>query len=346
MPKLLGPQGSEPIARHLDGEYSAGREFFTKDLQLPNQDFGGAEHGQYPHAKLARESERAGGVPIGVDPELPANVLSAVAAHLLQDLGDRSIAAEVLQEVTSLLYVYWRALLQIAGLSSHDAFVRRLENLSMATANALMPRHGSSRRNITSDPYARLTIEQNINRMSNHQLSARSQKFLFENAEYRCLISRLKCYITTTSAGNQSSIRLGLASRMNASGGARLQLRWDPIKFLNEQYGVGHSQKVADCICIVGNSVDAYASTFLEYLQLVSPTVGTSVLHILDDWTAQNSTDASCGTSSVKSIRICFENPWTNQILASRYIIVTDRSKHSKTTRVTSISFSARRAGF
>lgn len=292
--------------------HSTGRQIFIKELRsqtiegledyFSNEDPGDGTCNQSPRTRSATESTMVDGSPIEFVTHSPSNLLSSVAERVSLDLGGACVPPELDLEAVSLFYVYWRALFQKTKLYSTERVKERLEYLSAVTARTLMSRQAGLRRETTADPPALPTSDQAAQRMLRGQLPADDQSFLFWNNDYLCLVSRLKRFITTTSTGDISSgTRLHLTSCLSASGTILLCLNWDPIRFLNEQYGVGHDQTLADCICILGTPVDAYASTCLEYMQLISPSIGTATLRLLDEWVAQANLNPSTGTSSVCS---------------------------------------------
>lgn len=277
---------------HQSSAHSAGRKIFISEFQgqqivrLDHYFSGGnSRDGNYgipSQIRLKTGSDFFGDEPTAIVPHSPSIMVLSVAARILEDLGDSCIPQELDLEVMSLFFVYWRALFQRSELVFiSGGIMERLEYLSAVTAKTLMSRHSGWRPETAA-------YSQALSASDQLQLPTSDQEFLFCNYEYQCLVSRLKRYIETTSTGDISSrTRLNLTSCLSASGTSQLLLNWDPITFLNEQYGVGHSQKLADCVCISGTPVSAFASTCLEYLRLISPTIGTATLHLLDAWLAQ-----------------------------------------------------------
>lgn len=301
--------------------HSTGRQIFIKELRsqriegledyFSNEDPGDGIRNQSSRTKPAPESTMVDNGPTEFVTHSPSNLLSSVAERVSLDLGGPCVPPELDLEAASLFYVYWRALFLQTKLYSTEGVKERLKYLSAVTARILMSRQAALRRESTADPPALPMSDQAAQRMLSGQLPADDQEFLFWNDDYLCLVSRLKHFITTTSTGDISSCtRLHLTSRLSAFGTIPLCLNWDPIRFLNEQYGVGHDQTLANCICILGTPVDAYASTCLEYLQLISPSIGTATLRLLDDWVAQANPNPSTGTSSACSALVLLNTTW------------------------------------
>lgn len=62
-----------------------------------------------------------------------------------------------------------------------------------------------------------------------------------------------------------------------------LELDWDPVKFVEEQYDSLYSFDLANVICISGRNDYMHATTCSKYVNLVWPNLGWGVVQSIND---------------------------------------------------------------
>lgn len=112
-----------------------------------------------------------------------------------------------------------------------------------------------------------------------------AKRFLFNNPHYSWLISRLRCELALLPTGNTSSaVRNELTRCLSSSGDLSIKLHWDPVEFLQDQYGSQQDSRLADVVCLVGTETCAFATLCNSYIELMWPTLGSRLLQFLDSW--------------------------------------------------------------
>lgn len=95
-----------------------------------------------------------------------------------------------------------------------------------------------------------------------------------------------------------------LTQMLQANGHLSIRLEWDPIAFLEDQYGPHNWVSLLDVLCLVGKATMAYASTYREYVDLVWPRVGSDLIATLDQWIISGAHPTK--HRGVSSMKACF----------------------------------------
>lgn len=284
-----------------------------------------------PNGPSYAESMQSDGSVFDLHDSKKVELVEWFVGYLSNELEDIQISTSQQDEVASLLLTYQRGLRLHASSGLERMFTKFVRHRRNMVANMLISEHGDPRGSESEvDWQNRIDMlwptllflpMQNLHMpaaqpddidLTNiaeeetgyHVESSElvfAKRFLFNNPHYSWLISRLRCELTLLPTGNTSSaVRNELTRCLGSSGDLSIKLHWDPVDFLQDQYGSQKDSRLADVVCLVGSETCAFATSCVSYLELMWPTLGSRLLQFLDSWI---SSGASAQNSSMSPLR-------------------------------------------
>ncbi|KAK6431354.1 hypothetical protein LTR95_012484 [Oleoguttula sp. CCFEE 5521] len=122
-----------------------------------------------------------------------------------------------------------------------------------------------------------------------------AERFLFDGADYTWLIRHLNARNHTFESTGEmhKSIRTMLVEYVKEKAmrdrrimriiQVSLRVPWNPLQFMQEQYGQPSQAALSDVICLVGLPHRAFATSCRDYAQLLWSELGPEVIQYLDD---------------------------------------------------------------
>lgn len=279
---------------------------------------------------------------MGLDDTAKVRLTEWFVQHVLRDLEDVAVPSGSKLDIASFLLTYQKVLRMRSTCElerTFTRFIRRkraniaemiaMEQLEVSKTQRALDLHSKID---AFWPFAQSTVDPNLPAErwpdideyyladAGSEYDANSpeldvaKRFLFDGHEYPWLISRLRRECAMLCTGDTSSlVRRELTQALGNVGDLSLELHWDPVAFMNEQFGFGARRKLADIVCIVGNDLTPYAATCFEYLGLAWSRLGHTVLQFLDAWISEGAPE-NYGSAALRDFdvdcRVSLSNGW------------------------------------
>lgn len=242
----------------------------------------------------------------GLDPETRDHFAALFATELLSNLETFDKTCWNISALAALVFEY-SSILEARATHDHQKkaaiFVRRRRNMIAKLLQnptqegpskqdllplkekmaLLMSKHGSD--DVPTDvDLSGLRDDEDDQELSIPDFD-RAKAFLSEGIEFSWLTTRIKTAGSMAISGRDAfnRVRADLARASLGRESLMLEVDWDPVVFLEEQYEALNLPSFSEVVCIVGSGANTEATTCLEYVTRVWPTSGAKVLRMLDN---------------------------------------------------------------